>query len=118
MIPDLPNIDPEYLDSIDKPPYALPGYPGHPPRILILHGSVRRRSYSRAVGDEAERLLTWFGAEVRRFDPSGLPLPDDADAAQPRVQGLRDLAIWLEGVLWSSTERHGAMPAIMKAQID
>ena len=70
------------------------------------------------MGDEAERLLRWFGAEVRRFDPAGLPLPDDADAKHPRVQALRDLAIWSEGMLWSSPERHGAMSAIMKAQID
>jgi arsenic resistance protein ArsH len=118
MIPDLPNIDPAHLHSIDPAIYAAPDDPGHPPRILVLHGSVRARSYSRGVGDEAERLLRWFGAEVRRFDPSGLPLPDDAEATDPKVRELRDLAIWSEGMVWSSPERHGAMSAIMKAQID
>jgi len=118
MIPDLLNIDPMHLHPVDPALYAAPDDPGHPPRILILHGSVRPRFYSRGVGDEAERLLRWFGAEVRRFDPSGLPLPDDADAAHPKVQELRDLAIWSEGMVWSSPERHGAMSAIMKAQID
>ncbi|SDX26935.1 arsenical resistance protein ArsH [Albimonas donghaensis] len=118
MIDGLPHIDPEQLRPIDPTLYAAPDDPGHRPRLLILHGSVRARSFSRGVGDEAERLLTWFGAEVRRFDPSGLPLPDDADPSHPRVRELRDLAIWSEGMLWVSPERHGAMTGIMKAQID
>ena len=118
MIDGLPHIDPEQLRPIDPTLYAAPDDPGHRPRLLILHGSVRARSFSRGVGDEAERLLTWFGAEVRRFDPSGLPLPDDADPSHPKVRELRDLAIWSEGMLWVSPERHGAMTGIMKAQID
>jgi hypothetical protein len=85
MIPDPPNIDPAHLSPVDPALFAAPDDPDHPPRILILHGAVRARPYSRVVGDEAARLLNWFGAEVRRFGPSGLPLPDDADAAQPSV---------------------------------
>ncbi|EOW1936927.1 arsenic resistance NADPH-dependent reductase ArsH [Yersinia enterocolitica] len=85
-----------------------------PPRILILYGSVRERSYSRFAAEEAGRLLTAMGAEVKTFNPSGLPLPDDAPETHPKVTELRELVRWCDG----SPERHGAMSAIMKAQID
>ncbi|MCK0764266.1 arsenical resistance protein ArsH [Chromohalobacter beijerinckii] len=90
----------------------------HPPRILLLHGSLRERSFSRLVSEEAARLLAAMGAETRCFDPRGLPLPDSEDASHPKVQELRDLAQWAEGMVWCSPERHGAMTGIMKAQID
>ncbi len=90
----------------------------HAPRILLLYGSVRKRSFSRLVTEEAARILHRFGAETRTFNPSGLPLPDDADAAHPKVQELRDLVTWSEGMVWCSPERHGAMTGIMKAQVD
>ena len=89
-----------------------------PPRILLLYGSLRERSYSRLLTFEAARLLEALGAEVRIFDPSGLPLPDDAPETHPKVQELRQLAAWSEGMVWCSPERHGAMTGIMKAQID
>ena len=88
------------------------------PRILLLFGSVRKRSYSRFATQEAARLLEAFGAETRIFDPSGLPLPDDAPTDHPKVQELRALTEWSEGQVWCSPERHGAMTGIMKAQID
>ena len=114
---DLPNIEdgafaaPECseLQALD---------PGHPPRILMLYGSLRARSYSRFVTMEAKRLLEAFGADVRVFDPSGLPLPDDAPPEHPKVQELRELSAWSEGQVWCSPERHGSMTGIMKAQID
>ena len=90
----------------------------HKPRILMLYGSLRQRSYSRLLTNEAARILIALGAEVRIFNPSGLPLPDDADESHPKVQELRELMTWSEGQVWSSPERHGAMTAIMKAQID
>lgn len=90
----------------------------HPPRILMLYGSLRQRSYSRFLTQEAGRLLEALGAEVRIFDPAGLPLPDDVSDAHPRVQELRDLSTWAEGQVWCSPERHGSMSGIMKAQID
>ncbi|WP_296895902.1 arsenical resistance protein ArsH [Thiohalocapsa sp.] len=90
----------------------------HPPRILLLYGSLRTRSFSRLMNEEAARVLTRFGAETRTFDPSGLPLPDDAEADHPKVQELRDLVTWSEAMVWCSPERHGAMTGIMKAQID
>ena len=90
----------------------------HQPRILLLHGSTRERSFSRLLVEEAARLLQHFGAETRIFDPSGLPLPDDAPVEHPKVQELRDLVLWSEGQVWCSPERHGAMSAVFKAQID
>jgi arsenic resistance protein ArsH len=90
----------------------------HAPRILMLYGSARERSYSRLLTYEAARLLQALGAQVRVFDPRGLPLPDDAPDTHARVVELRELAAWAEGMVWTSPERHGAMSAIMKAQID
>lgn len=115
---DLPNIDLTKLQPIDITALAGSDAPRHPPKILVLYGSLRERSFSRLASEEAGRLLRWYGCEVRTFNPSGLPLPDDAEADHPKVQELRDLAEWAEGMLWVSPERHGAMTAIMKAQID
>ncbi|AIV28533.1 arsenical resistance protein ArsH [Enterobacter cloacae] len=84
----------------------------------MLYGSVRERSYSRLATEEAARLLTAMGADVRIFNPSGLPLPDDAPDSHPKVMELRELVRWSEGMVWCSPERHGAMTGIMKAQID
>ncbi|GAB2800486.1 arsenical resistance protein ArsH [Halomonas shantousis] len=114
----LPNIDLERLQPIDIDTLAGPDQSRHPPRILVLYGSLRERSYSRLVSEEAGRLLRWYGCDVRTFNPSGLPLPDDAEADHPKVQELRELAGWSEGMVWVSPERHGAMTGIMKAQID
>ncbi len=90
----------------------------HAPRFLMLYGSLRERSYSRLLTFEAARLLTAMGGDVRIFDPTGLPLPDGAPEAHPKVQELRQLAAWSEGMVWCSPERHGAMTAILKAQVD
>ena len=118
MKPDLPNVDSSQLQPVD--PEYLKGRddPGHPPRILLLYGSLRSRSFSRLVALEAERLLKWHGCETRIFDPHGLPLPDSEAPDHPKVRELRDLATWSEGMVWVSPERHGAMTGIMKAQID
>lgn len=88
------------------------------PRILILYGSIRERSFSRFAAEEAGRLLTAMGAEVKTFNPSGLPLPDDAPETHPKVMELRELVRWCDGMIWSSPERHGSMSSVMKAQID
>jgi arsenic resistance protein ArsH len=90
----------------------------HAPRLLMLYGSLRERSYSQLLTLEAARLLRAMGGEVRIFDPAGLPLPDSAPETHPKVVELRDLAAWSEGMVWTSPERHGAMTGIMKAQID
>lgn len=91
---------------------------GHPPRVLLLYGSLRQRSYSRFLTMEAARLCEAMGAQARIFDPSGLPLPDGAPESHPKVKELRALADWAEAQVWCSPERHGAMTAVMKAQID
>ncbi len=90
----------------------------HKPRILLLYGSLRERSFSRLLTLEAERLLQRMGAETRVFDPQGLPLPDGAAVDHPKVKELRELTLWSEGQVWTSPERHGSMSAVMKAQID
>lgn len=90
----------------------------HKPRILLLYGSNRERSYSRLLTLEAERLLQYFGADTRVFDPAGLPLPDDAPVDHPKVQELRELVLWSEGQVWCSPERHGAMTGVFKSQLD
>lgn len=114
----LPSIDPQYLQPIDVEALIGPDAARHAPKILILYGSLRERSYSRLVAEEAARLLRWFGCEVQVYNPSGLPLPDDVEASHPKVQELRELSAWSEGMVWVSPERHGAMTGVMKAQID
>lgn len=114
---DLPNIHDDAL-ALPDPGKLLRPMPTHRPRILLLYGSLRERSFSRFATVEAARLLQTFGAETRIFDPSGLPLPDDAPATHEKVEELRELSAWSEGQVWCSPERHGAMTGIMKAQID
>lgn len=114
---DLPAADLDHLRLPDLEALRRP-FSTHKPRILILYGSVRQVSYSRLLAMEAKRLLEHFGADVRVFDPSGLPLPDDAPVSHPKVQELRDLSAWSEGQVWVSPERHGTLTGIMKAQID
>lgn len=112
----LPALKPEYthrlpalgLDALDPPP-----------RVLLLYGSLRERSYSRLVVEEAARLLQYFGCETRIFDPRDLPLPDQvADDDHPAVHELRAHSLWSEAQVWCSPERHGQITGIMKTQID
>ena len=118
-LPHTPNLIEACLPSLDADWLFPEKRSQHPPRILILYGSLRERSYSRLVAEEAARILERLGAEVRFFHPPGLPLVDDGvDADHPKVAELRDLVFWSEGMIWSSPERHGAMTGIMKSQID
>jgi len=114
---DLPNLDPALFAVPALQRLQTPASP-HAPRILLLYGSVRERSYSRLLSEEGARLLQAMGCDTRTFDPRGLPLPDDAPDTHPKVQELRQLALWAEGMVWTSPERHGAMTGIMKSQID
>jgi arsenic resistance protein ArsH len=109
----LPNLDTSLTQPID-----IGRDDQHKPRILLLYGSTRARSFSRLLVEEAARLLEHFGAETRIFNPSGLPLPDDAPSDHPKVQELLELMQWSEGQVWCSPERHGSMSAVFKAQID
>src|SRR5579875_1130376 len=117
--------DPSLLPALDRDHFRPPDQTRlsgpvsrHKPRILLLHGSLRERSYSRFLADEAERLLIAMGCETRRFDPAGLPLPDAVEPSHPKVQELRALSLWSEGQIWSSPERHGTLSGVMKCQID
>jgi arsenical resistance protein ArsH len=115
---DLPNVDPQQFRRPDLADLAVRSASTHAPRILLLYGSLRARSFSKLLTLEAARLLRAMGAETRIFDPAGLPLPDSEPDTHPKVRELRELAIWSEGMVWCSPERHGAMTGIMKAQID
>ncbi|WP_284878373.1 arsenical resistance protein ArsH [Brevundimonas sp. MEB006b] len=119
-----PLPDPDHLPALDKaylsadPARGL-GPHDHPPRILLLYGSLRERSYSRFCVEEAARLLQWMGCETRIFDPSDLPLPGSpGDDDHPAVRELREHALWSEGMVWCSPERHGQVSGLMKLQID
>lgn len=114
----LPNLAKDLFAVPARPDFANVATSTHAPRFLLLYGSLRQRSFSRLLSQEAARLLEAMGGEVEIFDPSGLPLPDDAPETHPKVQELRRLAEWSEGMVWCSPERHGAMTGIMKAQID
>ena len=103
----LPNIDADLLETPSFEQVQAKGLP-HPPRILLLYGSNRERSFSRLAVLEAGRILERFGAEVKIFHPKGLPLPEDADMQHPKVQELHALLAWAEGMVWCSPERHGA----------
>src|SRR4051794_10740586 len=113
----LPAVDAGAFRLIERE-HLLKPQSTHAPRILLLYGSLRERSYSRFLTQEAARLLETFGAETRIFDARGLPLPDAVSADHPKVQELRAASAWSEGHVWCSPERHGAISAVMKAQID
>ncbi len=116
--------DPDHVPALDRrfvqerPAIEL-GPEDHMPRILLLYGSLRPRSYSRLATEEAARLLHLFGAEIRIFDPSDMPFPDQiAGDDHPAIHELREHAMWSEGMVWCSPERHGQITGLMKAQID
>jgi arsenical resistance protein ArsH len=113
----LPAAKAEYLDTNIAERLCMAGEP--PVRILLLYGSLRKRSYSRLLVEEAARLLRCLGAEAKIFDPRGLPLVDEIeDNDHPKVKELRELSIWSEGQVWCSPERHGTITGVIKTQID
>jgi arsenic resistance protein ArsH len=113
-----PNIATEALDRPTMEKLDLPPGLNHPPRILILYGSLRPQSFSRKLALEAERVLQQFGAETRVFDPHDLPVLDSVPASHPKVQELRALSLWSEGQVWVSPERHGTVTGVFMNQID
>jgi len=115
---DLPHIDNELFHQPALDRLQANGPLNHPPRILFLYGSLRERSFSRLLAEEAQRIAQAMGCETRFFHPTGLPLVDDAPDTHPKVVELRELVQWAEGMVWSSPERHGAMTGLMKSQID
>ena len=115
---DLPNIDTALFQQPDAQRLMAPERATHAPRFLLLYGSLRERSFSRLAAEEAARILRALGGETRMFNPSGLPLVDDAPHDHPKVRELHELVQWAESMVWSSPERHGAMTGLMKTQID
>jgi len=96
-----------------------------PPKVLILYGSLRDRSYSRLAAEEAGRILESFGAEVKMFHPHNLPVADisltqtkEEDKLPEAAKELRELVQWSEAMVWSSPEVHGAMSSVFKNQVD
>ena len=114
---DLPALDPAFVDRPTLAELAPGRVSTHPPRFLLLYGSLRERSYSRLLIEEADRLLRRFGGETRIFDPRGLPQPDDAPDDHPKVKELRDLSAWSEGHVWCSPERHGTITGISNPRL-
>lgn len=115
---DFPALSPEFVDAPSLASLRPKSVSEHPPRFLLLYGSLRQRSYSRLLIEEADRLLRGFGAETRIFDPRGLPQVDDAAPDHPKVRELNEASLWSEGHVWCSPERHGAMTGLFKSQID
>lgn len=115
---DLPQLDAASFQTPDQQGLFPAARATRPPRILLLYGSLRERSYSRLLTEEAARLLQAMGAETCVYDPRGLPLPDAEPETNPKVEELRKLALWAEGMVWTSPERHGTITGIMKSQID
>ncbi|KAJ5138403.1 uncharacterized protein N7515_003251 [Penicillium bovifimosum] len=87
-------------------------------KVLVLYGSLRKRSYSKLVALEASRILFRLGCDVRVFDPEGLPMKNETDVSHPKVQELRELSVWSDGHVWVSPEQHGNLTAVFKNQID
>ena len=116
---DCPQLQNEQFASLNESRLFPEKRDKNPIKILVLYGSLRPQSFSRRTAEEGARILEKLGAEVRFYNPSGLPLVDDnVDASHPKVVELRDLVTWCDGMVWSSPERHGAMTGIMKTQID
>jgi arsenic resistance protein ArsH len=112
LLDTFPNLDEACFQSIDPGRLFNASRSTHAPKILLLYGSLRERSYSRLATEEAARILRRFGAEARIFNPSNLPLPDDTNTSHPKVVELRELVEWSEGMVWCSPERHGSMTAL------
>ena len=55
MSDSLPALRREQLPQIDIDSLKAPNDPGHPPRILLLYGSLREASYSKKAAQEAAK---------------------------------------------------------------
>ncbi len=115
---DMPALDADRLRLPDLSRLEPGERATHPPRILLLYGSLRERSYSRLLVEEADRLLRLMGYETRIFDPRGLPVSGSVSPDHPKVQELRSLSLWSEGQVWCSPEVHGQVTGVFKNQID
>jgi arsenical resistance protein ArsH len=115
---DFPALSREFLPSPTLQALEPAHVSTHPPRFLLLYGSLRERSFSRLAVEEAARILEQLGGECRIYDPGGLPQPDSVPPDHPKVAELRELFQWSEGQVWCSPERHGTITGVIKSQID
>lgn len=115
---ELPNLDFDKVRPVNPKQYVSELDGGHAPKILILYGSLRTRSFSRLVAEECGYILRYLGADTQTFNPKNLPLPDSVETDHLKVRELRELACWAEGMVWVSPERHGAVTGLFKSQID
>lgn len=61
----MPNLDESCFNIPQQSLLSTNQVSTHPPRILMLYGSLRERSYSKLLTLEAARLLEAMGAEVK-----------------------------------------------------
>lgn len=88
------------------------------PKVLVLYGSLRQRSFSKFLSYEICRILFRLGCDVRVYDPHDLLVKNDIEHLHPKVQELRNLSRWSDGHFWISPEQHGNLTAVFKNQID
>ncbi|KAG2224978.1 hypothetical protein INT45_000099 [Circinella minor] len=104
----------DWVQSI--PPFSIKR-PDNPIKILILYGSLRKRSISRLLALEFGRVLEHMGADVRIYSPDDLPLKN-GNKLHPKVVELRELSTWSDGQVWVSPEQHGQISGVFKTQLD
>lgn len=104
--------------ALEAPPIPWAQASDHPPRVLMLYGSLREVSYSRLLAEEAARVLEGLGCEVRWFHPQDLPMKAPGLEEHPEVVRLRELSLWSEAQVWSCPEMHGTLTGVFKNQID
>lgn len=90
----------------------------HPPKVLILYGSLRDKSYSKLLAFEFARLLDALGADTKVYDPSELPMTNAVPDTHEKVVELRNLSLWSEAQVWVCPEQHGTITGVFKNQID
>ncbi len=80
----MPGLRRELLQPPDLARLEPSSHAEHPPRILLLYGSLRERSYSRLLVEEADRLLRLMGVETRIFNPRQLPMANSTGPDHPK----------------------------------
>ncbi|CAO3666738.1 unnamed protein product [Umbelopsis ramanniana] len=108
----------DWVADLELDSAAQAGEGQDPVKVLVLYGSLRKSSYSRMLAYEFARILDKLGADVKVFDPAGLPVKDDVSQDDPKVQEIRALSAWSQAQVWVSPEQHGAIAGPFKNQLD
>lgn len=90
----------------------------HPLRVLVLYGTLRPAGFSKLLAFECARLVEGLGADVRAYDPAGLPVRDPELSEGDKVRELRALVQWSEAHIWVGAELHGNLCSVLKNQVD